>query len=290
MSGGLIRPARLAKPRLGVSECAHRTLRMNPMKLKLERPIVFFDLETTGLNTQEDRIIEISVMKILPDGGRETKTRRLNPTIPISPESSRITGITDEDVKDAPKFSQLAESLREWLSGCDMAGYNIMRFDVPMLLEEFQRAGVPLSLKGVKLVDAQRIFHKKEPRTLEAALRYYCDEALENAHAAEADVMATIKVLEGQLAKYDDLPQDVDALAAFCRDDRWVDLQGRLHWQGDEVAIGFGKKKGMLLRDLVKRDMSYLNWILDGRFPQDVKDVIREAKEGRYPEKSPSAG
>ncbi|MBU0550575.1 3'-5' exonuclease [Myxococcota bacterium] len=255
------------------------------MKLNLERPLVFFDLETTGLNVQEDRIIEIAVVKLLPDGRRETKTRRINPTIPISAASTEITGISDEDVKDAPKFAQLAESLRDWISGCDLAGYNIMRFDVPMLLEEFERAGVPFSLEGVRLIDAQRIFHKKEPRTLEAALRFYCDEALDNAHAAEADVNATIKVLEGQLTHYEDLPQDLDALARFCQDDRWVDLQGRLHWDGDEVVMGFGKKKGASLKGLIQRDPNYINWILDGRFPSDVKHIIREAREGRFPQR-----
>ena len=255
------------------------------MKLKLERPIVFFDLETTGLNTQTDRIIEICVIKVHPDGHRETKTRRINPTIPISPESSEITGIYDDDVKDSPTFGQLAQGIKDFMTDCDISGYNILRFDIPLLVEEFKRVSIDFSMKGVEVIDVQRIFHKREPRTLEAALKYYCEQEHAGAHAAEDDVIATIDVLEGQLGMYDDLESSVAKLAKFCKDDRWVDTAGRLHWKGGEVAVGFGKKQGMLLKDLVKTDKGYLDWILRGEFPEDTKEIIRNAKKGDYPVK-----
>ncbi len=255
------------------------------MKLKLERPIIFFDLETTGLNPQTDRIIEICVIKVFPDGGRESKTRRINPTIPISAESTEVTGIRDEDVKDCPTFKQLAKGLHEFMTGCDLSGFNVLRFDLPMLVEEFKRVEVDFNLQNVHIVDVQRIYHKKEPRNLEAALEFYCNEKLAGAHAAENDVEATIKVLEGQLNKYEDLGVTVQELAKYCKDDRWVDCSGRLHWKSGEAAIGFGKKQGTLLKDMVKEERSYLDWILKGEFPEDTKEIIRNALEGRYPKK-----
>lgn len=255
------------------------------MKLKLKRPIVFFDLETTGLNPATDRIIEICVIKLNPDGTREIKTRRINPTIPISKESSEITGITDEDVKDSPKFRQLGKGIASFMSGCDISGYNILRFDIPLLVEEFKRIDVDFDMTGIEVVDVQRIYHKKEPRTLAAALKYYCDEEISGAHAAENDVEATIKVLAGQLEKYEDLSDDVAAVAKFCKDARWVDNAGRLHWKDGEVAIGFGKKQGLLLKDLVKSDRGYIDWILNSEFPSDTKDILRNAIKGKFPTK-----
>ena len=255
------------------------------MKLNLERPIVFFDLETTGLNPKTDRIIEICVIKVHPDGSKDVKTRRMNPTIPISEESSEITGITDEDVKDCPTFRQLAKGIYDFMDGCDISGYNILRFDLPLLIEEFKRVDIEYSMKDVEVIDVQRIYHKKEPRTLEAALQFYCNEELSGAHAAENDVEATIKVLEGQLDKYEDIGGDVRELAKFCKDDRWVDMAGRLHWKGTEVAIGFGRKQGSLLKDMIKTDRSYIDWILRGEFPEDTKEIIRNAIAGKFPVK-----
>jgi DNA polymerase III subunit epsilon len=255
------------------------------MKLKLKRPIVFFDLETTGLNPATDRIVEICVIKLHPDGTREIKTRRINPTIPISKESSEITGITDEDVKDSPKFRQLGKGIASFMSGCDISGYNILRFDIPLLVEEFKRIDVDFDMTGIEVVDVQRIYHKKEPRTLAAALKYYCNEEISGAHAAENDVEATIKVLAGQLEKYEDLSDDVAAVAKFCKDARWVDNAGRLHWKDGEVAIGFGKKQGLLLKDLVKSDRGYIDWILNSEFPSDTKDILRNAIRGKFPTK-----
>lgn len=255
------------------------------MKLNLERPIVFFDLETTGLNPKTDRIIEICVIKVHPDGGKEIKTRRINPTIPISEESSEITGITNEDVKDCPTFKQLAKGIYDFILGSDLSGYNVLRFDIPLLIEEFKRVDIDYSMKDVNVIDVQRIYHKKEPRTLEAALEYYCNEKLDGAHAAENDVEATIKVLAGQLEKYDDIGSTVAEVAKFCKDDRWVDTAGRLHWKGSDVAIGFGRKQGMLLKDMIKEDRSYIDWILRGEFPEDTKEIIRNAINGKFPVK-----
>ena len=256
------------------------------MNLQLTRPIVFFDLETTGLNPQVDRVIEICVIKLHPDGQKEVKTKRINPTVPISKESSEITGITDEDVKDCPTFAQFAKGIKAVMEGCDISGYNILRFDIPMLVEEFKRSDVEFSLKDVQIIDVQRIYHKMEPRTLEAAMKFYCNEELDGAHAAENDVEATIKVLEGQISKYEDLSGDVSEIAEFCKDERWVDTAGRLHWKDGEAAIGFGKKQGTLLKEMVKNDRGYLDWMLRGEFPEDTKDIIRNAFKGEFPAKS----
>ena len=256
------------------------------MKMNLQRPIVFFDLETTGLNPTEDRVIEICCIKVHPDGKKDVKTRRVNPEKPISKEASDITGISDEDVANEPTFKQLAKGIFNFFEGCDISGYNIMRFDLRVLTEEFKRAGISFDASNHQLVDVQRIFHKKEPRTLEAALRFYCKKDLEGAHAAENDVFATIDVLEGQLDMYDDLENDIEALAEYCKDERWVDMNGRLHWKDGEAAIGFGKNQGKLLRDLITADRGYLKWILNGEFPEDTKRIIRDAMDkGVYPSK-----
>jgi DNA polymerase III subunit epsilon len=256
------------------------------MKLNLQRPIVFFDLETTGLNPSEDRIIEICCIKLHPDGKRDIKTRRVNPEKEISSEASEITGITDDDVKDEPTFKQMAKGIYNFFENCDISGYNIMRFDLRVLTEEFKRAGISFDASAHQLVDVQRIFHKKEPRTLEAALRFYCKKDLEGAHAAENDVIATIDVLEGQLDMYDDIENDITQLAEYCKDERWVDMNGRLHWKGEDASIGFGKNQGKLLKDLVKTDRGYLDWILRGEFPEDTKRIIQNAiKNGIYPSK-----
>ena len=254
------------------------------MQLKLQRPIVFFDLETTGLNTKTDQIIEICCIKINPDNTRTIKTRRVKPTCEISAESSEITGITYDDVKDEPTFNQMAKGIYNFFKDCDISGYNILRFDIPVLTEEFKRAGIEFDITQHEIVDVQRIFHKREPRTLEAALQFYCEKELEGAHAAENDVIATIDVLEGQLEKYADLENNIETLAKYCKDERWVDITGRLHWKGGEAAIGFGKNQGRLLRELTKTDAGYLKWILKGEFPEDLKSIIKDAMDnGIFP-------
>ena len=199
------------------------------MKLNLKRPILFLDLETTGLNVATDRIIEICVLKLNPDGTREIKTRRINPTIPISPEAQAIHGISNEDVTNEPTFREVAKSFAKWMEGCDIAGYNSTKFDVPMLSEEFLRAGIDFNFRKRKLIDVQNIFHKMEQRTLKAAYRFYCDKNLDNAHSAEADTIATMEILEAQLDRYpDDLQNDISFLSDFSTRNRNLDYAGRI--------------------------------------------------------------
>ena len=243
------------------------------MKLKLKNPILFFDIESTGLNIATDRIVEISVVKVHPDGEVETKTRRINPTIPISPEAQAVHGISDEDVKDCPTFKQVAKSLAQWMSGCDIAGYNSTKFDIPLLAEEFLRADVPdFDFRKRKLVDVQTIFHKMEPRNLKAAYRFYCNQELENAHAAEADTLATYEVLKGQLDRYPELKNDTTFLANFSTMQRHVDYAGRLiYGDNDEPVISFGKHKGKTARAVYFSEPSYFAWIDNGDFTLDTK-------------------
>ena len=226
------------------------------MQLNLKNPIVFFDLETTGINIVKDRIVEISFVKVHPNGKEESKTRRINPEMPIPPESTAIHGITDEDVKDCPTFKEIAKSLAAQIEGCDLAGYNSNRFDIPLLAEEFLRAGVDIDLNKRKFVDVQTIFHKMEQRTLSAAYKFYCDKSLENAHTAEADTMATYEILKAQLDRYpDDLQNDIDFLSKYSSFTNNVDFAGRMIYneEGKEV-INFGKYKGKLVEEVLKTD------------------------------------
>ena len=243
------------------------------MKLNLQRPIVFFDLETTGVQITRDRIVEISILKISPDGERETKTRRINPEMPIPAEASAVHGITDADVADCPTFAQVARSLYTWLEGCDIAGFNSNRFDVPMLVEEFLRAGVAVDFDDRYFVDVQTIFHKMERRTLEAAYKFYCDKTLENAHSAEADTLATFEVLEAQLDRYpEDLKNDIPALAEFSTHGRRVDFAGSLAYNDkDEIVINFGKYKGVPVTEVFRKDSGYYNWVMGAQFPLETK-------------------
>ncbi len=224
------------------------------MKLNLKNPILFFDIESTGLNVASDRIVEISALKVMPNGDQEIKTRRINPTIMISPEAQKIHGISNEDVADCPTFKEIAKSLANWMSGCDFAGYNSTRFDVPMLAEEFLRAGVNFDFRKRKLVDVQNIFHKLEQRTLSAAYKFYCDKDLTNAHSAEADTVATFEILEAQLDKYNTiLENDIKFLADFSTKSRFVDYAGRIVLnEKDEPTINFGKYKGKTVRVFLK--------------------------------------
>ena len=228
------------------------------MKLNLKRPIVFFDLETTGVDTSKDRIVEISMIKIMPNGDEDVKTRRINPEMPIPPEATAVHGITDEDVKDAPTFRQLAKSLAQFIQGCDFGGFNSNRFDLPVLVEEFLRAGVDVDLKRRKFIDVQNIFHKKEQRTLVAAYKFYCDKDLTDAHSAAADTRATYEVLCSQLDRYDDLENDIDFLADYSERDKTADYAGRILYndKGEEV-FGFGKYRGQKVGGVFRRKTSY---------------------------------
>lgn len=250
------------------------------MELNLKNPIIFFDLETTGTNITKDRIVEISFLKVHPNGKEEIKTKRINPEIPIPKESSDIHGITDEDIADAPTFRQIARSLADQIEGCDLAGFNSSRFDIPLLAEEFLRVGLDIDFSRKKLIDVQIIFHKKEQRTLEAAYKFYCDRTLDDAHSAEADTLATFEVLKAQLDKYNDLPNDIAKLAeeySFFNNN--VDLAGRIikNEEGIEV-FNFGKHKGKPVAEVLKTEPSFYAWMMDADFPLNTKQVLTKIK------------
>ncbi|MDD4920280.1 MAG: 3'-5' exonuclease [Bacteroidales bacterium] len=250
------------------------------MKLNLKRPILFLDLETTGLNVATDRIIEICVLKLNLDGTREIKTRRINPTIPISPEAQAIHGISNEDVANEPTFRELAKSLAKMMEGCDIVGYNSIKFDVPMLSEEFLRAGIDFNFRKSKLIDVQNIFHKMEQRTLTAAYRFYCGKNLDNAHSAEADTIATMEILEAQLDRYpDDLNNDINFLSDFSTRNRNLDYAGRIVLdEKEQPVINFGKHKGRSVKEVLQSEPSYYDWIMKGDFTLDTKKVLTEIK------------
>ncbi|MEG1622217.1 MAG: 3'-5' exonuclease [Alistipes sp.] len=249
------------------------------MKLKLTRPIVFFDLETTGVDTSKDRIVEISLAKIMPDGEEITKTRRINPEMPIPAEATAIHGITNEDVKECPTFQQVARSLAQFIEGCDFGGFNSNRFDVPVLVEEFLRVGVNVDFSHCRFVDVQNIFHKMEQRTLVAAYQFYCAKDLTAAHSAEADARATYEVLMAQLDRYSELTNDIDALAEFSTRGATADFAGRiLYNEKKEEIFGFGKYKGRLVTEIFRTDPSYYSWMMNGDFPLYTKKVITEIR------------
>ena len=246
------------------------------MKLNLKRPIVFFDLETTGTNITNDRIVEISVVKVMPDGSEIVKTRRINPGCPIPAEATAVHHITDDDVKNEPEFRKVARSLADFFAGCDIAGFNSNRFDIPLLDQEFQRAGVDFDFSKARFVDVQTIFHQKEQRTLVAAYKFYCGKDLgDEAHSAAGDTMATYEVLKAQLDRYEDLPNDIEALSEYSSQNRNVDFMGRLIYdeQSREV-INFGKYKGRLAEEVLKNDPGYYSWIMQGDFTKNTKDAF----------------
>ena len=247
------------------------------MKLNLKRPIIFFDLETTGVDTAKDRIVEVSMIKVMPDGEEVVRTRRINPQMHIPEEASAIHGIKDEDVKDAPTFAQVAKSMAQFIEGCDFGGFNSNRFDLPMLVEEFLRAGVDVDFKRRRFIDVQNIFHKMEQRTLVAAYKFYCDKDLEAAHSAEADTRATYEVLKAQLDRYPDLQNDVAALADFSERGQSADYAGRIGYddKGEEI-FNFGKYKGRKVSDVFRDEPSYYAWMMNGDFPLYTKKVITE--------------
>ncbi len=249
------------------------------MQLNLKNPIVFFDLETTGVDTSRDRIVEISTVKVFPNGDKEVKTRRLNPEMHIPEEATAVHGITDEDVANEPPFRAIAKSLAAYLEGCDFGGFNSNKFDVPVLMEEFLRAGVNVDFKNRKFIDVQNIFHKMEQRTLEAAYRFYCDKTLENAHSAEADTMATYEVLMAQLDRYPELQNDVAYLAEFSARGQSADYAGRILYDDKGVEVfGFGKYKGRSVAEVFREEPSYYSWMMNGDFPLYTKKVITEIR------------
>lgn len=250
--------------------------------LKLTKPLAAFDIESTGTNAYRDRIIELAIVKQMPYGMSSSYVFRVNPGIHIPEETTAIHGITDEDVKDCKSFKDIVDEVDKILEGCDLAGYNLLKFDIPILQEEFERAGRKFDIDMRKIVDAQKIFHKKEPRDLSAALKFYCNEELVNAHGAEADTVATLKVIEGQLAMYDDLPRDVAGLDEFSnpKDPSWADRSGRLKWNSDgELIVNFSKKKGMTVKELLTKEKSFLKWIVKNDFPKDTKTIISDILE-----------
>lgn len=259
------------------------------MQLNLRNPLLFFDIESTGLNVATDRIVEISIVKVSPGAPGEpnkveVKTRRVNPTIPITAEAQAVHGISDEDVRDEPEFRQLAKSLAQWMKGCDIAGYNSLKFDIPLLAEEFLRAGVEFDFRKRKLIDVQNIFHKKEQRTLKAAYKFYCGKNLDNAHSAEADTMATYEVLEAQLDRYrddeeDPLRNDVEFLAKYSIQNRFMDYAGRIVLNDkDEPVFNFGKHRGKPVKEVLRCEPSYYSWMMEGDFTLDTKKVLTEIR------------
>jgi len=262
------------------------------MEIKLRNPLIFLDLETTGINIASDRIVEIALLKINPDGKEEEKLMRINPEMPIPEQSSRIHGIFDNDIKDCPTFREVAKTLANFMEGCDLAGFNSNRFDIPLLAEEFLRAGVDIDMKRRKFIDVQAIFHKMEKRTLTAAYKHYCNKPLEDAHSAMADTKATYEVLKAQLdcyieTEYEDIHgkksvpivNDIELLSEFSSYDRNVDFMGRIVFDENGIEVfNFGKNKGMAVEKVLKEQPGYYGWIMNGDFPLYTKKVLTAIK------------
>ena len=250
------------------------------MKLNLKNPLVFFDLETTGTNINSDRIVEICYLKVYPNGNEESKTLRINPGMHIPEEASAIHGIYDEDVKDCPTFKDVAKKIAADIEGCDLAGFNSNRFDIPVLAEEFLRADVDIDLMKRKFIDVQVIYHKMEQRTLSAAYKFYCDKNLEDAHTAEADTRATYEVLKAQLDRYaDTLQNDINFLSEYSCHTKNVDFAGRIVYNDQGVEVfNFGKYKGISVKEILRKDPGYYSWIMQGDFTLNTKNVLTKIK------------
>jgi DNA polymerase-3 subunit epsilon len=255
-------------------------------RLRLQRPLVFLDVESTGVSVSSDRIVEIAALRINPDGSEEYRCKRVNPGIPIPADATAVHGITDADVANEPPFTAYAKALRRLLSECDFAGFGVSRFDLPLLEAEFRRAGLEFVWRDRRVIDAMAIFHNKERRDLPAAVGFYLGRDFEGAHAAGQDVRATFEVLHAQLQHYDDLPCDLDELHCYCNPTSpdWIDPDGKFVWAEGVPTIAFGKHKGTSLARLVADDPDYLAWILNGEFSSEVKELIRKAIGGDYPE------
>lgn len=249
------------------------------MELTLTRPLAVFDLEATGGNVANDRIVEIYVLKVHPDGKEESFHTRINPRIPIPPEITDIHGITNEDVKDAPTFLKVAFEIEAFLEDCDLAGYNSNRFDIPLLLEEFYRVGIHFDMKTRKVVDVFKIFQRMEGRDLASAYKFYCNKELVNAHAAEADVKATFEVLKSQLARYNgELEGNMDFLHEFTAESQFVDSGRRMVRDKGVVYFNFGKHKGRTVEEVLQREPQYYDWIMRSEFLQDTKQKLTEIR------------
>ena len=249
------------------------------MELNLKNPLIFFDLETTGVNISKDRIVEISLIKVMPSGQEIEKTLRINPEMPIPAEATAVHHITDEDVKNAPTFKQVAKELGKFFEGCDIAGFNSNKFDIPLLMEEFLRADVNVDLSRHRFIDVQTIFHKLEQRTLVAAYKFYCGKNLEDAHSANADSKGTYEVLKAQLDRYPELKNDVEFLSTFSTHNRNVDLAGRIIYNDQKVPVfNFGKYKGVSVEEVLRKDMGYFGWMMNGDFPLNTKQVLTNIK------------
>jgi DNA polymerase-3 subunit epsilon len=244
--------------------------------LQLTKPLAFIDIETTGTNLGTDRIVEIAVIKILPDGNRTVKRKFVNPEMPISQTSSEVHGITDEMVKDAPAFRQIARELKQFLDGCDLAGYNSNRFDIPLIMEEFLRADIEFDMKGRRLVDVQKIFHMMEQRTLGAAYKFYCNKNLDGAHSAEVDASATQEILEAQLKHYPLLGNSVDSILKVIGEEPIVDFARRFTLEKGVEVFNFGKHKGKAVSEVLKAEPQYYDWMMRGDFPQHTKQKLTE--------------
>lgn len=246
------------------------------MKLKLDRPIIFFDLETTGLDVAKDHIVELCYIKVFPNGNEKSETMRINPGVPIPKMTSEIHGIYDKDVADCPMFKDVAAELMKTFDGCDFAGYNSNKFDVPLLCEEFLRCGMNFDVSHRKFVDVQNIFYKLEQRTLTAAYKFYCNKTLEDAHSALGDTRATLEVLEAQLDRYpESLQNDVAFLSEFCKMNKNVDFAGRIIYDDNNVEIfNFGKHKGKPVVEVLRQEPNFYNWMMQGEFPQNTKQVL----------------
>ena len=269
------------------------------MNLIQDRPIIFFDLETTGVNLLTDRIVELSVLKVFPDGTREVRSRRLNPEMHIPEEASAVHGIYDADVANEPVFRRISKNLYIFFEGCDLGGYNILKFDIPMLTREFARAGLTFTTSGRRIVDAYNIFCRMEPRNLSAAYKFFCGKKMDNAHSAEADTLASFEIFEAEIRKYsqdtpDQLPEDVesfpgtlDELHRFCLQNQMlaIDPEGRFRWKGDEAVVAFGRNAGTPLRKLAVDNPDFLRWIIRSDFSAEVKKIASDALKGEFPVK-----
>jgi DNA polymerase-3 subunit epsilon len=245
--------------------------------LSLSRPIAFIDLETTGVSLSSDRIVEIAIIKIMPDNSRQVKRKLINPEIAIPKASSDIHGITDEMIKDAPTFKQAGNEIKQFLENCDLGGYNSNRFDIPMLMEEFLRAGMDVDLTDRKMIDAQHIFYSMEPRTLSAAYKFYCGKELINAHSAEADISATIDVLYSQVERYEKLGNSIDSILSVIGEEKIVDYARRFSFDDKGIEVfNFGKYKGRSVADVLKNEPQYYDWMMRGDFPLHTKQKLTE--------------
>jgi DNA polymerase-3 subunit epsilon len=255
----------------------------------LNRPLIFFDLETTGLDFKYDRIIEIGALKLYPDDRKERMNKRINPQMRVSAEVTLITGIRHDDLIGLPTFAEALPEIQAFFENCDLAGYHIGRFDAKVMVEEFKRAGADFKLESRVILDSQVIFHQKEKRDLAAAYKFYCNRDLVGAHSANADTNATYEIFLAQLERYPDLPRDIEGLNKICKgtQERFVDGEGKFFWRDGEAVFNFGKYKSMSLKDVVQAHPEYLQWVIspDRQFPQDVIDICYKAMKGEFPKK-----